>query len=141
MLLGRQANSAKTALAMRSSNSGNMANYSVTSLATGWRTLIGSPKLQVIFRKRATNYRALLWKVTYEDKGSYESSLFPIPPPPQNSTQHILTHTHTHQYTRILTNAHLNLLIFPNVHWRNHAHQHTVLHTITECYVLEAFFF
>jgi len=23
-------------------------------------------KLQVIFRKRATNYRALLWKVTYE---------------------------------------------------------------------------
>jgi len=42
---------------------------------TGWRRLIGSPKLQVVFRKRATNYRALLWKVTYEDKGSYESSL------------------------------------------------------------------
>ena len=41
---------------------------------TGWRRLIGSPKLQVIFRKRATNYRGLLWKVTYEDKGSYESS-------------------------------------------------------------------
>jgi len=37
---------------------------------TGWPRLIGSPKLQVIFRKRATNYRALLWKA-YEDKGSY----------------------------------------------------------------------
>jgi len=51
--------------------------------ATGWRRLIGSPKLQVIFRKRATNNRALLWKLTYEDKGSYESS------PPCKGTQYI----------------------------------------------------
>jgi len=43
-------------------------------LRTGWRRLIRSPKLQVIFRKRATNYRAVLWKVTYKDKASYESS-------------------------------------------------------------------
>jgi len=41
---------------------------------TGWRRLIGSPKLQIIFHKRATNYRALLRKMTYKDKGSYESS-------------------------------------------------------------------
>jgi len=27
-----------------------------------------------IFHKRATKYRALLWKMTYKDKGSYESS-------------------------------------------------------------------
>jgi len=27
---------------------------------TGWRSVIGCLKLQVIFRKRATNYRALL---------------------------------------------------------------------------------
>ena len=27
--------------------------------------------VETLFRKRATNYRALLWKVTYEDKGSY----------------------------------------------------------------------
>jgi len=33
--------------------------------------LIGCLKLQVIFRKRATNYRALLRKMTYEDKASY----------------------------------------------------------------------
>ena len=50
---------------------------------TGWRRLIGSPKLQVIFRKRATNYRALLWKVTYEDKGYYESS--PLSHTPQKT--------------------------------------------------------
>ena len=30
-------------------------------------------KLQVIFRKRATNYRALLRKMIYEDKASYDS--------------------------------------------------------------------
>ena len=34
----------------------------------------GCLKLQVIFRKRATNYRALLLKMTYKDKASYGSS-------------------------------------------------------------------
>jgi len=42
--------------------------------ATGWRRLIGSPKLQIILHKRATKCRALLRKMTYKDKGSYESS-------------------------------------------------------------------
>ena len=42
--------------------------------ATGWRRLIGSLKLQIIFHKRATKYRALLRKMTYKDKGSYGSS-------------------------------------------------------------------
>jgi len=41
---------------------------------TGWRRLIGSPKSQIIFHKRATKYRSLLRKTTYKDKGSYESS-------------------------------------------------------------------
>jgi len=44
------------------------------SLYTGGRRLIGCLKLQVIFRKRATNYRALLRKMTYEDKASYDST-------------------------------------------------------------------
>ena len=50
--------------------------YSVETAitATGWRRLIGSPKLQIILHKRATKYRALLRKMTYKDKGSYESS-------------------------------------------------------------------
>ena len=42
--------------------------------ATGWQRLIGSPKLQIIFHKGATRYRSLLRKITYKDKGSYESS-------------------------------------------------------------------
>ena len=42
----------------------------------GWRRPIGCLEVQVIFRKRATNCRALLWIMTYEDKASYGS-----PPP------------------------------------------------------------
>ena len=30
------------------------------AIATGWRRLIGSPKLQIISHKRATKYRSLL---------------------------------------------------------------------------------
>ena len=41
---------------------------------TGWRRLVGCLKVQIIFRKRATNYRALLRKMTYEDKSSYDST-------------------------------------------------------------------
>jgi len=44
------------------------------NFCTGWRRLIGCPKLQVIFHKRATNYRALLRKMTCKDKASYGSS-------------------------------------------------------------------
>jgi len=42
--------------------------------STGWRRLIGSLKLQIISHKRATKYKSLLRKMTYKDKGSYESS-------------------------------------------------------------------
>jgi len=41
---------------------------------TGWRRRIGCLKLQVIFRKRAANYRILLRKMTSKDKASYGSS-------------------------------------------------------------------
>jgi len=43
-------------------------------VCTGWRRLIGCLKLQVIFRKRGTNHRALLRKMTYEDKTCYDST-------------------------------------------------------------------
>ena len=36
--------------------------------ATGWRRCIGCCMLQVSFRKRATNYRALLQKITFQDR-------------------------------------------------------------------------
>jgi len=42
--------------------------------STGRRRPIGCLESQVIFRKRATNYRALLRKMTYKDKASYGSS-------------------------------------------------------------------
>jgi len=47
---------------------------------TGWQRCIIYLKLQVSFRKRATNYGALLRKITYKDKASYGSS-----PPCKNS--------------------------------------------------------
>ena len=39
-----------------------------------WQRLIGCLKMQVIFGKRATNYRALLWKMTCLHKTSYDST-------------------------------------------------------------------
>jgi len=47
-------------------------------VSTGWQRLIGCLKLQVIFRKRATNYSALLWKMTYEDKAPYMRLRHPV---------------------------------------------------------------
>ena len=54
------------------------------ALGTGWRRLIGCLKLQVIFRERAINYRALLRKMTNEDKASYDST------PPCTWHRHII---------------------------------------------------
>ena len=48
--------------------------YLTWPLPTGWRRLVGSLKLQILFHKRATKCRSLLRKMTYKDKGSYESS-------------------------------------------------------------------
>ena len=61
---------------------------------TGWRRLIGCLKLQVIFCKRATNFKALLRKMTYKDEASYGIS------PLCNVLRCLLvnTHTHTHIY-------------------------------------------
>jgi len=75
---------------------GSFTGHSSKERATGWRRLIGSPKLQIIFHKRATKYRSLLQKMTYEDKGSYESS------PPCN--RHIFLRCDiTHSYVPWLT--------------------------------------
>ena len=54
---------------------------------TGWRRLIGCLKLQAIFRKTATNYRALSRKITYKDTASYGSL-----PPCWETLQHSATH-------------------------------------------------
>jgi len=49
-------------------------NRASSKATTGWRRLIGSPKVQIIFHKRATKYRSLLRKMTYQDEGSHECS-------------------------------------------------------------------
>ena len=46
----------------------------IYTATTGWQRLIGCFKSQVIFRKRATNYRAVLRKMTCKDKASYDST-------------------------------------------------------------------
>jgi len=51
-------------------------------LDKGWRRPIGCLKAQIISRKRATNYRALLRKTSHEDKISCGSS------PPWNAPTH-----------------------------------------------------
>jgi len=48
--------------------------YKYTNSLTGWRRVIGCLKLQVIFRKRATMYRALWRKMTWRDEASYDST-------------------------------------------------------------------
>jgi len=52
---------------------GLRALYQVLLRSTTYKDM-GCLKLQVIFRKRATNYRALLWKMTYKGKEPYGSS-------------------------------------------------------------------
>jgi len=52
----------------------NVPHTIYTIYNTGWRRLIGSPKLQIIFHKRAIKYRLLLRKMTCKDKGSCETS-------------------------------------------------------------------
>jgi len=58
-------------------------------ICTGLRRPIGCLKLQVIFRKRATNYMAFLRKMVYEDKASYGSSPPCTVTPCNNTATHI----------------------------------------------------
>ena len=74
---------------------------------TGWRKLTGCLKSQVIFRKRATNSRALLLKMTYEDKASYNST--PLCSCIYEYTMHLKMHL------RIQLNMHL---IMRNPLWK-----------------------
>jgi len=49
----------------------NISKYVYECKHKGWQRPIGCLKLQVNFRKRATNYGALLRKMTCNDKASY----------------------------------------------------------------------
>ena len=57
------------------SESSNKSNHHhISTLSSDRRRPIRCLRLQVIFRKRTTNYRALLREMIYEDKASYDSS-------------------------------------------------------------------
>ena len=72
-------------------------------LCTGWRRLIGCLKLQVSFRKRATNHRALLRKMAYEEKASYD----PMPPCRESlSSEFFYLSLHSFPWTSLLTHTH-----------------------------------
>ena len=57
----------------QSSQKSNFIGISYSASSTGWQRPIGCLKLQVSFRKRATNYRDLLRKMFYKDEASYAS--------------------------------------------------------------------
>jgi len=69
---------------------------------TGWRRLIGSHKLQIIFHKRATIYGSLLQKMTYKDKRSYVDDIVSLMYTHRHTYIHP-RHTHTHIDTRTYT--------------------------------------
>jgi len=126
-------------------------NYLRHICCTGWRRLIGSPKLLIIFHQRATEYRSLLRKMTYKDKGSYESS------PPCTiifygicmytlkalNVDHCNTLQHTATYCNILqlTATHCNTLQHTTTHHNTlqhtATHGNTRQHTATHCNTLQ----
>ena len=90
----------------------------------GWQRTKGCLKTQVIFRKRATNYKALLRKMTHRNKASYESSPLcimemTIEIPFQKALQCTATHCNALQCTA----THCNALQCTTVHCN--ALQHT----------------
>jgi len=93
--------------------------------STGWRRPIGCLNLQVIFRKRATNYRALLRKMTYKDKTSYASS------PPCTPTPCI--------YVTWLIHMWYDTFIFDMIHsyvtWLIHIRRHSFTRDMTHSFV------
>jgi len=112
---------------------------------TGWRRCIGCLKLHVSFRKRATSCRALLQKMTYEDKVSY-ASLPPCTfhhPKPDDLTAHEeckrthrdsrATHTHDHLHKHTCKNgAKVHMCTNTYIHPR---HTHTYMDVYTHKYI------
>ena len=112
---------------------------------TGWRRLIGSPKLQIIFHKRATKYTSLLRKMTQKDKGSYESS----PPcssassPPQPITIYICTCTYVyiyiyeyiHMYVLILIYMYIYIWIYSYVYTHQSQYIYVYIHMYIHIYI------
>ena len=76
---------------------------------TGWRRWLGYLKLLVSVRKRDTNYRALLRKMTYEDKAPYASST------PCIRCVYVNVYLHLHVYRYVDLHFHLHLYLSPGI--------------------------
>jgi len=110
---------------------------------TGWRRPIECLKLQVILRKRATNYRALLREMTHKDKASYGSSplcsQYPMVRslPQHTGLQHTATHRNTLQHTSPLACVDSLMLgcgrSISNTLQHTATHYNTLQHTATQC--------
>ena len=84
---------------------------------TGWRRPIGCLKLQVIFRKRATNSRALLRKMTKKNNESYGSSSpcnihSPFVTISFRMCRNIYTYIHTYIHICIYTYIHTYIYVY-----------------------------
>jgi len=90
-------------------------------IRTGWRRCIGCLKLQVYFRKRVTNYRALLRKMTYEDKASYVS----LPP----CITELICINLTNEWVSSFNVCHCQK---SHTQWRSSTHWNTKTHTHIE---------
>jgi len=94
--------------------------------------------LQIISHKRATKYRALLRKMTYKDKGSYESSPLcnEIPDTSLDVAQgYIYIHTciHIYVYIYIHTCIHIHMpCVYAKLYMREQ-------YTATHCNTLQRF--
>ena len=94
-----------------------------TRVHTGWRRPIRCLILWITFRKLATNYRALLRKMTQKDKASYES----LPPCKRGPHGHSLNLSYSNIYMHIHAFMYTPT-IFMNIH--KYSHLHTYTHTI-----------
>ena len=105
-------------------------NIFIGNCHTGWQRPIGCLKLQVIFRKRTTNYRALLQKMTYEYKPSYASSPLCIVARLYSSVYWwiLLSSLHTNESSSFAGSAVYSLCMFTCKHTCIHTYMYVYIH-------------
>ena len=102
-------------------------DFLTCACGTRWRRLTGCLKLQVNFWKRATNYRALLRKMTYKDKASYGSL-----PPIYDCLMCVFLCDMTH-WSRLtwLSQVCDSVTVYSYVTWLTHHYQHDCRKCVT----------
>jgi len=131
--------------------------FRCTYFITRWQRCIEYLELWVSFRKRADNYRALLWKMAHNDKtpcGSWPPCTGAIHQHYCNAMQHTATYCNTLQHTAMTPLApatpnwytatqHTATPIMPTraaaplASWHTATHCNTLQHTATRCNTLQ----